>query len=131
MSLTLTRAAMAATEPTPGQHAWPLEVEAVSTTDGLESEIFVYHAAMEDDPIVGDLFECVASLNQMSELGTDPIDLLDPTVPYYRSDSLTFACRSVQEADELWVKIQADALDLLNNVKAFATLTPLETVVFE
>ena len=130
MSLTLTRSAVAETEPVPGQHSWPLEVTAVSTTVNFPSEIFVYHASMGDDPLVGDLFECVASLNQLYEIGLTPVDTEEETIPYYRSDTLTFSCRSAQEAEDLWIKIQADSLDLLNNFKAINNLTEVETVVF-
>lgn len=131
MSLTLTRSTVASEEPVPGQHTWPLEVTAVSTTEDFPSEIFVYHAAMDDDPLVGDVFECVASLNQLGEIGLTPVNTEDETIPYYRSDTLTFSCRSAQEAEDLWIKIQADALDLLNNFKAINNLVEVETIAFE
>lgn len=131
MSLSLTRSTVVSTEPLPGQHTWPLEVTAVSTTPNLPSEIFVYHSSMGDDPLVGDLFECVASLNQLDEIGLTPVDTELETIPYYRSAALTFSCRSAQEAEDLWMKVQADALDLLNNFKAINNLTEVETVAFE
>jgi hypothetical protein len=127
MSLVLTRQSVSA--PVGTQHTWPLVITAVSTVDGLDSEIFVYHAALDDDPVNDlDLFECVASLPQMDEIGLVPV--LEEgayVVPYYRSDTLSFACRSAAEAEELWVKIKADAKDLYNNFQYFVDLSVEDT----
>ena len=131
MSLQLVRSALAVTEPVPGQHTWPLQVVATSTTTGLPSEIFVYHAALDDDPIQGDIFECVASIHQLDEIGLTPVEDTGDgvSIPYYRSATLLFNCRSPEEAEDLWVKVQADALDLLNNVKSLDTLVDIETII--
>jgi len=131
MSLTLTRQSVTDQAAVGNQHVWPLGVTAVSTTDGLASEIFVYHAAMGDDPVNSlDLFECVASLPQMYEIGLSPIlHEGEYSVPYYRSSIATFACRSAEDADSLWVKIQDDATDLHNNFNYFESLSTEETVV--
>ncbi len=133
MSLSLVREALSIEEPVPGQHVWPLKVTATSTTDGLPSEIFVYHSALDDDPLFGDLFECVASVHQLDEIGTEPVeDNGDGTsIPYYRSDELQFNCRSAAEAEDLWIKVQADVLDLVNNFNARDSLVEEETVEFE
>lgn len=115
-----------------GQHTWPIQISAVSTTVGLPSEIFVYHASMGDDPIIGDVFEAVASVHQLSEIQLVPIpdNGSGGSIPFYRSATLTFNCRTPEEADRIWTVVQADALDLLNNVKALAELTTEEIITF-
>jgi hypothetical protein len=52
----------------------------------------------------------------------------DYIVPYYRSDTLNFACRSAEEAETLWVNIQEDTTDLVNSFLAFNNLQNVETV---
>lgn len=129
MSLTLTRSGITLEESVPGQHTWVLSV--VAESEEIPSEIFVYHWR-GSDPIVGDIFECVASVHQLDEITLEPQDFGDGTsIPYYRSDTLTFNCRSPQEMEDLWVQIQADALDLLNNFRARESLDNQETVTFQ
>jgi len=131
MSISLTRSAVETFANDASVHTWPLRVTCVSTDPAVPNEIFVYHAAQNDDPLVGDIFECVASVHQLQDIGLAPIYEDGLTVPYYRSDSLEFHCRSATEAEELWVKIQADALDLLRNAQALAALAAIETVELE
>lgn len=133
--LTLTRASLRAIDAPPRQHCWPLEVTAVSTYGDLDSHIFVYHAGIGFDPgsaIPGSVFECVASLPQLQEIpvnniGEDPITG-DP-VPFYRSDTLLFYCRSAVEAESLWEKIEVDVRALVANYLAAQVLEDIEVVV--
>jgi len=99
------------------QHVWPLVITAVSSQSGLSSKIFVYHAEWGDDPYQGDVFECVASVQQMTEIPEDAPGggEGDNQTPYYRSDVLSFHCRSADEASDLLKKVQADVKDLLQN----------------
>ena len=133
MAITLTRATVAPVLITGRQHVWPLQVTAVSDTEGLPSEIFVYHANMDDDQINDlDIFECVASVEQLDEIDTVPIEA-DPetgtlAVPYYRSDTLLFGCRSPQEAEELWEKVREDVSDLYYNFLSYSTLQTEDVV---
>ena len=112
------------------RHAWPLRVTADSNETGLSSKIFVYHAEMGDDPYQGDVFECVASIQQMSEIPEDAPGVGEGgnLVPYYRKDVLTFYCRNSEQADSLWEKVQADVRDLLRNHRAMQNLLTSETV---
>jgi hypothetical protein len=113
------------------RHSWPLKIVAVSTVAGLSSKMFVYHAAMGVDDFDGDVFECVASLSQMTELPPDHAAASsgegDEVVPYYRTDTVNFICRCADEADELWEKIQGDVQDLLANHRAAQQLDVIET----
>ena len=127
MSLTLTRS-VASEEKISNQHVWPLRVSAASSTAGLDPEIFVYHAEVSGNLLAGDLFECVASVSQMSDLGLTADFVSDPAVPYYRSDSLEFFCRSESELESLWKKIQQDAKELLDNFNSFNNISAEETV---
>ena len=116
------------------QHVWPLVVTAVSSEAGLASEIFVYHAEMGDDPYEGDVFECVSSIQQMTEIPTDaPAEGEDGNnIPYYRKNVLTFHCRSAEEAEDLWGKVQADVTDLLQNYRAATGgLGSVETITID
>lgn len=138
MAITLTRETVIPVVVSGDQHVWPLQVTAVSDTEDLPSEIFVYHSNMDDDQINNlDIFECVASVEQLDEIDTAPIEAdpdVDPpvlAVPYYRSDTLMFGCRSAQEAAELWAKIQEDVADLHNNFLYYAQLQTEDTVVIE
>lgn len=114
-----------------GQHVWPLKITATSSTQGLSSKIFVYHASGDEDPYSGDLFECVASAQQMDEIPEDAPAQINATIsiPYYRSDELQFNCRSPEEAESLLVDIQEDVQDLLDNFTASVNLTQQQTII--
>lgn len=132
MSLTLTRDSVKPVHFADGlQHSWPVRITAVSTISGLPSEIFVYHAVGQDSATNEDLFECVASVQQITELpATAPQG--DPTgklIPYYRKAVLEAHCRSADEADELWDKVKDDANDLVVNFRAFGNMTATDTYV--
>lgn len=107
-----------------GRHVWPLRITATSSQAGLSSKIFVFHAALGDDPYEGDVFEAVASVQQMQDLPEDQAgsDTNGELVPYYRSDTLTFYARSPYEADNLWDDIIDDVDDLTRNWAALSNL---------
>jgi len=113
-----------------GQQTWPLKVTASVIDAAMPSDkIFVYHSAMTDDAYEGDLFECVASIQQYNDLpvNTPVFEGKEDVVPYYRSNILYFACRSPEEADELWDDVEEDVTDLINNYVALNNLTTSET----
>ena len=113
------------------QHVWPLKVVATVVDASMPSaKIFVYHASAGDDAYEGDLFECVASLQQYYDVpeNTPVMEDGDYIVPYYRSDTLNFACRSAEEAERLWLAVQEDTTDLVNSFLAFNNLQNVETV---
>lgn len=115
------------------QHVWPLKIVAESDEEGLSSKIFVFHAEDGDDPYQGDVFECVASVQQMVEIPEDESGIGEDgnNIPYFRSEVLQFNCRSEYEAEELWAKVQVDVKDLLQNFRAASNLTTVETVTIE
>lgn len=114
------------------QHVWPLKVTATLMAGATmpSAKIFVYHSAMTDDAYQGDLFECVASVQQYWDLPEDAPTLIEEgglyTVPYYRSAVLYFNCRSPLEAEELWADIQADITDLVENAASYGNLSNQE-----
>jgi hypothetical protein len=115
------------------QQTWPLRITCSAPPTGLDASIFVYHAVSLATSAPQDAFECIASVEQMREL-----PLNNPTtgsdgqaVPYYRLAVLTVNCRSAQEADELWGKVQEDANELLVNFAAMLDLVASETVTVD
>jgi len=140
MSISLTRSEVPASGIIAGnRHSWPLQVVAVSTTEGLSSEIFVYHVGASDgvavpgDPYPGDRCEAIASVHQMQELpvGTPPAPGVSSRVPFYRADTAFFYCHSLEEADRVWGIIQSDTQDLLENFLAAGNLEETEEVLIE
>jgi hypothetical protein len=105
MSLTITRQSVV-TPTIDNQHSWPLKITSISNTPNLPSEIFVFRAAMNDDPYNGDAFQCVASLSQIEELTTSPVSTDENYIPFYRSDTLNLVFRSVEELQYYWNEIQ-------------------------
>lgn len=129
MSITLTKQATLEEELIGGRQVWPLKVTSVSDTPGLGSEIFVYHADAGGDLLDGDIFECVASVSQLDDIGLSPDFNSDPAVPYYRSDFLEFNCRSPRELEDLWKTIQAEVKALHANFDSWNEIQTQETVV--
>jgi hypothetical protein len=111
------------------QHVWPLELVIASDWEELPPEIFVYHA-MDLQDLSTARFEAVASVSQILELGLTPY-VGDTTVPFFRKKELTFACRSPQEAEELWSNIHEDIQDLVSNMSLFQDLGEGETIAIE
>lgn len=93
---------------------WLFKVEATSSTEAIPSAIFVHHAAMGDDRYEGDVFEAVASVNQIGELPEDSaLDSIEgKAIPYYRSNTLVCLLNNPKEAEDLWVDIQEDVDEL-------------------
>lgn len=129
MSLTLTRNALEYTRQA-GQCVWPLIVACASDEVGLSDAVFVYHVYPDSDQ-VEEIFECVASLPQMSEIDTSPQLAGEVVTPYYRKNVMRLDCRSPEEADDVWRLVQVDVRDLLLNFRRAQALTPTEQVVFE
>jgi len=129
MSLKLQRSALPGNIG-PGQHTWPLKVVATSTTDGLPSDIFVYHAGQSGAITPGDEFWCVASVHQLNELGLAPVagGAGKPAIPLYRSATLLFDCRSAEEAEELWQTIQQEGEELVINFNARLQLVETDSI---
>ncbi len=130
MHIRLTRQGLQ-TQEINGQQVWPLKVTASVIDNSMpSSKIFVYHASMGDDAYQGDVFECVASLQQYNDLPEDAaiVEGDGYVVPYYRLNILYFDCRSPEEADTLWNDIVEDTTDLVNNYISFGEVKTLEVV---
>ena len=115
-----------------GQQVWPLKITATLAQGSTmpSPKIFVYHANMGDDAYEGDIFECVASIQQYYEIPVDAAvaEGADYVVPYYRLDFVQLDCLSPEEADQLWDDIVQDVTDLVNNFHAKDNLTTSETI---
>lgn len=113
---------------------WPIKVTAESDIDGLDSNIFVYHAADENDPIEGDTFSNVASLQDMESL---PIgapaevegDITEDYVPYYRTNEVELNCHNLNDAARIWSVIKRDAALLVREYKKSINLTEAEEYI--
>lgn len=129
-NITLTRGGLAH-EIVGDQHTWPLKVTATSGLAGLPSEIFVYRRGQQGQAAyAGDVFENVASVHELGELGTVPSLLPNgQAVPFYRSDTLIFHCRSAEEAEDLWACVVEDAASLVRNFVALQNLVTAGTSV--
>lgn len=111
---------------------WPIRVTAESTVPGLDDNIFVYHAADPNDPIQGDEFSNVASLQDMESLpvgAPTPVDgdLTEDYVPFYRTNSVELDCHNLVEMERVWSIIKRDASTLVHEYKASLTLKESET----
>lgn len=101
--------------PTAQRQAWPVSVLAQGVN--IDDHIFVYHVGKADDPIQGDRFEAVASVNQMYEIPKNQgVSLTTQTgIPFYRSNVVDYVARSAVEADEIWNKIVEEVEWLVKN----------------
>ena len=121
--ITLTIEAITPIDAIANRHSWPVRVTAVSDDPELSSKVFVYHATADD--VLPDMFECVASLMQMTEL---PEDAPTTEIPYYRKDVAEVNARSAEHASEYIQIIKDDVQDLLDNYNQSARLSVIETV---
>ena len=128
MAFTITRTPLFAELNADNQHLWRLSAQVVSDDLDLPSEVFVYHVLPAGSDI-GEVFECVASVPQLSEIGTAPVSEGETIVPYYRRNSFTLDCRSPEEAQQVWMRIKEDLQDLLSNYQANAEMVLSETEV--
>ena len=116
----------------PSKQVWPLKIVAEGI-DGADPYIFVYHIGRQPlDPVQGDIFECVATPNQILEIPVGapgiPADS-EIQIPYYRRDVLEFSCHSATEAEYIWLRVQTEVLMLLKNLHASLDLQGSEAVV--
>lgn len=111
---------------------WPLKVTATSTLPGLDASIFVYHAADASDPIQGDTFSNVASLQDMESLPKDAPtevegDSTEDYVPYYRVSEVILDFYDLTELNRAWSIIKHDTDKLVKEYKLSLTLKQDET----
>lgn len=93
--------------------------------------MFVFHAAMDDDQYEGDVFEAVASAQQMYEIpAIDPgSETNGQLVPYYRRSELVWYARTPSEAEELWQAITDDVDDLTRSLEMLNRMMEQETYI--
>ena len=123
--LTLTRQTTTFDD-TDHRHSWPLRVTAEA--DGsMPAEIFVYHAGMPGQPDQ-DRFECVASVQQLSEIPLGRPATSDVlAIPYYRRAVMEVWCRTAAQAEEAWESLQTELDVLVENWLAAESLAESET----
>lgn len=97
------------------RQAWPVQILAEGTN--MDDHIFVYHVGTPHDPLPGDRFECIASVNQMHEIPKNQgVSLTTQTgIPYYRSNVLDYVARTAVEAEEIWRKVREEVQWLVKN----------------
>lgn len=110
------------------RQAWPVQILAEGVN--MDDHIFVYHVGSANDPIPGDRFECVASVNQMYEIPKNQgVSLTTQTgIPYYRSNVLDYVARTAVEADEIWQKVQEEVQWLVKNWNSSLKLKAIDFV---
>ena len=110
------------------QHAWPIRIVAEGT-GGAPSAIFVYAKAKPGDT-QGDVFQCMASVPQLEEIGTEgPLEVSDTLqTPFYRTAEARFVARTLEEADGVWQSLLEDARNLAINLDAREVLDVVETI---
>lgn len=125
-AIKLTRFPPKTPPPGPRRTAWPISILAEGTN--IDDHIFVYHVGKPDDPIAGDKFECVASINQMQELPkTQGMSLTTTTgIPFYRHNELKFVARSALEAKRIWDEVVNEVHELVENWNASMVLQAAE-----
>jgi len=120
MSLTLTLLPIVKPEGA-AQHCWRVAGSVVSDEDGLPDEVFVWQVSADEG--VADVFQCVASVRQMSDIGLVPYGTVSGRqCPFYRKASFSVDARSPVEAEELQSDIRDDLQALLENHRAAQTL---------
>lgn len=118
MAITLTFEAVPTQEI--GKLSWPLRVTAESSTMGLDSKIFVYHAQGSTEALPGDMCEAVASIVQMNELPEDnPSEIDGEPIPFYRKDYAEFHFQNSDALDEAVEIIKEDTAKLLHAFNTF------------
>ncbi len=112
---------------------YPARITAVVDEPGLEdSAIFVYHAQTEDRSIAGDIFECVASYQQMQELPVDAPDTeAEVPIPYYRKSVVEFYLTDPDEMAEIWSIVQFDAKHLVTSARHWGKINTTDTVTID
>lgn len=107
---------------------WGFSVEATPTVVGspVDTNVFVYHFAGEDDPVHGDTFMTVAAVQDMNSMpvGT-PVVEDGALVPFYRTSKAEFACDSTSQADYVWCVIQQKLAKLASDTTALEEMKPV------
>lgn len=130
MGITLTFEAIA--DPEIAKPSWPLRVTAVSGIEGLDSNIFVFHAQLPDAASAGDMCEAVASIIQMNELPVDaPTEIDGNPIPFYRKDSAEFHFHTSDALDEAIEIIKEDVASLIRSFNTFALIQEQQVVLIE
>ena len=100
------------------QHAvYPLEITCVAD-DVTLSKIFVYRAAVGQQPGLGDVFSCVASPPQMRQLPEDApaVDPQGRNIPFFRKDVLRLDCTFATQVEDIWRQVVSQVEDLAEDL---------------
>lgn len=135
-TLKLTKSTVELQKGRPCNKNWPLKVKAESTIPGLESEIFVYQAAAEGDPIDYDRFSNVASLQDMNVIPkgapiTTDDEPYENAINFYRVDTVELDFYNLHQLERVWRLIQIDAKNLVKEYKKSVNLVVEEEVEYE
>lgn len=130
MSIMLTFEAVAEEEI--GKLSWPLRVSASSNEEGLDSNIFVFHAQSMEGASAGDMCEAVASIVQMNELPIDnPTTIDGAPIPFYRKSSAEFHFHTSDALNEAIEIIKEDTASLLRAFRTFNLIQEQQVVTIE
>ena len=107
--------------------SYPLVIRAEGI--GMADEIFVYHLMGAADPYTNDIFEAVATPNQIEELPRNQATETDgdgEQIPYYRSKEAILYLRYPEELEEVWNDILRDVRGLVRNYNAMNRIVATE-----
>jgi hypothetical protein len=107
---------------------WGLLVRAINPVD-MDTELFVHHRMTDNDPYVGDLFECIASVNQYYEIPKNKPVIVDENtvIPYFRKNQFEVFARSLIELEEIWEYVVLDVGRLVADINSLKVLNATET----
>jgi hypothetical protein len=115
-----------------GKLSWPLRVSASSDVEGLDSNIFVFHAQSVEAATPGDMCEAVASIVQMNELPVDePTEIDGFPIPFYRKSEAEFHFHTSDALDEAIEIIKEDTASLLRAFRTFELIQEQQVVIIE
>lgn len=115
-----------------GKLSWPLRISALSTEEGLDSNIFVFHAQTIEGASPGDMCESVASIVQMNELPIDEPTVIDgDPIPFYRKSSAEFHFHTSDALDDAIEIIKEDVASLLRAFRTFNLIQEQQVVTIE
>lgn len=107
---------------------WMMTVKCTSDDSDVDTNIFVYHAVSSETNPQGDLYDHVASLEQMFSLPIgEPVSVEGayPTEnfkPYYRKSEATLTFYNAVEMEHFWKVVKLDTAHLVAEYKAMDRL---------
>lgn len=127
----ITRESIQQTTNDPCRHNWPLRVTVEAMQEGVDPNVFVYHAGEDGATGLehGATFSNVASKQDMNVIPIEaPMAVEDATqakdayIPFFRVNQVELDCYNVEELERVWRIMLHDINSLVREYKAWDTL---------